>query len=341
MRVSVVGSTGYAGGELLRLLIRHAEVELVHLAAGEREGATVESVWPGLRDLLPGRFSALEPRRIGADSDLVFTALPARLSPEVVPALLEEGARVVDVGPDFRLPDAGLYRRWYGRTHAAPDLLREAVYGLTEWEADAVAAARLVANPGCYPTAAALALLPLAREGLLGERVIVDAKSGVSGAGRSPSRRTTYAEVSGNLRPYGVMEHRHTPEIEHALAGAGQLPEICFVPHVVPMTRGILATCYADLTETVSQEDALDLHEVSYAAAPFVRVSEALPETKATAGTNFCDVTVRMDDRGRTAVAVAAIDNLGKGAAGQAVQNMNLMFGLEETEGLWNAPLYP
>lgn len=341
MRVSVVGATGYAGGELLRLLIRHAEVELVHLAAGERQGATVASVWPGLRDVVPGRFAPLEPRRIGADSDLVFTALPARLSPEIVPALLEEGARVVDVGPDFRLPDPGLYRRWYGRTHAAPDLLREAVYGLPEWEADAVASARLVANPGCYPTAAALALLPLAREGLLGRRVVVDAKSGVSGAGRSPSRRTTFGEVSGNLRPYGVMEHRHTPEIEHALAGTGQASEICFVPHVVPMTRGILATCYADLEEAVVQGDALGIFEVSYADAPFVRVSEALPETKATAGSNFCDLTVRMDDRGRTAVVMAAIDNLGKGAAGQAVQNMNLMFGLEETEGLWNAPLYP
>lgn len=341
MRVSVAGATGYAGGELLRHLVRHPEVEIVHLVAGERAGAAVHEVWPGLAGLHGGTFDELDGSRLGHDSDVVFTALPDGLGLSVVPAILEAGARVVDVGPDFRLRDAGLYARHYGREHTASALLDEAVYGLAEWSRARIEGARLVANPGCYPTAAALALCPVARAGWVGGGIVVDAKSGVSGAGRAARRELQFGEVAGNLRPYRALDHRHVPEIEQSLLEAGSRTSVAFVPHLVPMTRGILATCYVPLGVERSADEALDLFREAYGAAPFVRVLETLPETKATAGSNFCDLAVRAHPGGRMLVVVAAVDNLGKGAAGQAIQNMNLMYGLDETTGLWEAPLVP
>lgn len=341
MNVSVAGATGYAGGELLRLLVRHPEVELVHLAAGERAGASVGEVWPHLEGLLEGTFTELDGAALGEASDVVITALPDGLALDVVPEILAAGARVVDVGPDFRLGEPDRYRRHYGREHTAPELLEEAAYGLTEWSREALAGARLVANPGCYPTAATLALLPLARSGWVGGGVVVDAKSGVSGAGRGARRDLQFGEVAENLRPYNVLDHRHVPEIRRVLVGAGSAASVAFVPHLVPMTRGILATCYVPLATERSPDEALDLFRAAYADAPFVRVLEGLPQTGATAGSNFCDLTVRIHPGGRMAVVLAALDNLGKGAAGQAVQNINLMCGLDETTGLWEAPLYP
>jgi N-acetyl-gamma-glutamyl-phosphate reductase len=245
------------------------------------------------------------------------------------------------VAPDFRLGDPDRYRRHYGRRHTAPDLLDEAVYGLPEWSRESLDWARLVANPGCYPTAAALAVLPLARTGWVAGGVVVDAKSGVSGAGRGARRDLQFGEVSENLRPYGVLDHRHVPEIRRALFGTGSATSVAFVPHLVPMTRGILATCYVPLATERSPDEAMERFRAAYAEAPFVRVLDRLPGTKATAGSNFCDLTVRIHPGGRMAVVLAALDNLGKGAAGQAVQNMNLMCGLDETAGLWEAPLYP
>ncbi|MFW6193462.1 MAG: N-acetyl-gamma-glutamyl-phosphate reductase [Gemmatimonadota bacterium] len=341
MRVSVAGATGYAGGELLRLLIRHPEVELVHLAAGERAGASVGEVWPNLEGLLEATFTELDGAGLGAASEIVVTALPDGLALDVVPEILAEGARVVDVGPDFRLGDPDRYRRHYGREHTAPALLDEAVYGLSEWSREELDGARLVANPGCYPTAAGLALLPLARFGWVGGGVIVDAKSGVTGAGRGARRDLQFGEVAEDLRPYGVLEHRHVPEIRRALFGTGNATSVAFVPHLVPMTRGMLATCYVPLATERSPDEALELFRAAYADAPFVRVLDGLPRTKATAGSNFCDLTVRIHPGGRMAVVIAALDNLGKGAAGQAVQNMNLMCGLDETAGLWEPPYYP
>jgi N-acetyl-gamma-glutamyl-phosphate reductase len=341
IRVSILGASGYAGGELLRWLQAHPAVEIVHLVADTRAGQAVDRVWPSMRGFGGSTLSKVAPEAISSDSDLVFSALPAGAAMQIIPALLNGGTRVVDLGPDFRLRNPASYATWYGLAHHRPELLAEAVYGASEWKAAEIRTARLVANPGCYPTVVTLALFALLREGLVGETVIVDAKSGVSGAGRAPTAGTTFSELDGNFRPYAVGKHRHTPEIEQALADSGTTSQVFFVPHLAPMTRGILASCYFSLRRPIDTDAALDLLQSAYAESPFVRVLDELPQTKATLASNFCDLTVRVDERTGQAAAIGAIDNLGKGAAGQAVQNMNLMFDLPETEGLWMSPVYP
>ncbi len=342
VRVSVLGASGYTGGELVRLLASHPHVQLVHLTASQHEGRPVGAVLPNLRGVLAHTLEPADAARIGRDSDLAFVALPHGTAVKVVPDLLEAGARVVDLGADFRLKDPAAYARWYKQEHTAPELLAEAVYGLTELYRSKVRTARLVANPGCYPTAALLAIYPLARAGVVAGPVVVDAKSGVSGAGRSPSLGTHFGEVNENVKPYNVGTHRHQPEMEQILVDLGVSVPVLFAPHLVPMTRGILATCYVPLARDLPTEGALALYREAYGGEAFVRVLEdELPQTKATYGSNFCDVTVRVDGDRRLAVAVAALDNLGKGAAGQAIQNLNVMFGLPETEGLWAPAVFP
>jgi len=342
LRVSVAGASGYAGGELVRWLSRHPRVELAHLTAFREQGRPLADVFPNLRGFTTRTLNGTSWRDMASDSDVVFLALLGGAAIEAAPTLLEGGARVVDLGADFRLKEPAAYLRWYGSEHGAADLLGEAVYGLPEVNREAVRSARLVANPGCYPTAAALALLPLVATGLVRGPVIVEAKSGVSGAGRNPSAATHFSEVNENVRPYKLGEHRHGPEMEQTLAQAGTPVSIYFAPHLAPMTRGILATCYAPLTGELPEEELLSLYRDAYRDEPFVRVLESeLPQTKATLGSNFCDIAVRVDSERRLAVAVAAIDNLVKGAAGQAIQNMNLMFGFPETEGLWAPAMYP
>ncbi|MFN3285804.1 MAG: N-acetyl-gamma-glutamyl-phosphate reductase [bacterium] len=342
IRVSVLGASGYTGGELVRLLSGHPQVELVHLTASQHEGRAMGSVFPNLRGVVDQVLEPAELGRIGRDSDVVFLALPHGMALQAAPELLAAGARVVDLGADFRLKDPAAYARWYRQEHTAPELLGEAVYGLTELYRSRVRTAQLVANPGCYPTAAVLALAPLVQAGLVAGPVVVDAKSGVSGAGRSPSSGTHFGEVNENVKPYNVGVHRHQPEMEQALAEAGAAVPVLFAPHLIPMTRGILATCYAPLTRRLSAEEALGLYREAYGGEAFVRVLEdELPQTKATYGSNFCDVTVRVDTERGLAVAVAALDNLVKGGAGQAVQNLNVMFGLPETTGLWAPALFP
>jgi N-acetyl-gamma-glutamyl-phosphate reductase len=263
---------------------------------------------------------------------------------QLVPDLLEQGCKVIDIAADFRLRDAALYPAWYKFDHQAPSLLAEAVYGLPELHRTAILKTRLLANPGCYPVASLLAAAPLVRAGIVTHAVIIiDAKSGISGAGRGGGGTIGYSEVNENTRAYGVAGHNHTAEIEQELSGlAGEAVKVVFTPHLVPMTRGILTTVYAPLACDLSQSDALDIYEDLYRDAPFVRVlRDALPETKATLGSNFCDVTVRLDARTGIAIAIAAIDNLGRGAAGQAIQNMNLMCGLPECTGLMLPALYP
>jgi N-acetyl-gamma-glutamyl-phosphate reductase len=341
-RVSVAGASGYAGGELVRWLCGHPRVDIVHLTAFREAGRPMSDVFPNLRGFTTQTLNGTSWREMGSESDVVFLALPHGAAIEAAPALLDAGTRVVDLGADFRLKDPASYLRWYGAEHAATPLLDEAVYGLPEANRDAVRSARLVANPGCYPTAAALALLPLVATGLVRGPVIVDAKSGVSGAGRNPSAGTHFSEVNENFRPYKLGEHRHGPEMEQTLAQAGNPVSVYFAPHLAPMTRGILATCYAPLTGDLSVETLFALYRDAYRDEPFVRVLETeLPQTKATLGSNFCDVAVRVDPERRLAVAVSAIDNLVKGAAGQAIQNMNLMCGFPESEGLWAAGMYP
>ncbi|MDX1382307.1 MAG: N-acetyl-gamma-glutamyl-phosphate reductase [Thermoanaerobaculia bacterium] len=342
IRASVVGASGYSGSELVRLLLGHPGVELAILTASSQAGQRLDQSFPAFRGLSDATLVEADWEQLGAASDVVFLALPNGLSAAAVPELLAADARVVDIGADFRLRDVAVYEKWYGVEHPAPELLEEAVYGLPELHRDAISAARLVACPGCYPTAAALALLPVLERRRPGEAIIVDAKSGVSGRGRAANLGSHFGEINENLRPYGLGRHRHMPEMEQTYAAAGAAERVFFSPHLVPMTRGIVATCYLRLAEPISEAEAAAAFRGYYEGSPFVRVLDGeLPETKATQGSNFCDVAVTVGQEASLLVGVAALDNLVKGAAGQAIQNMNLMFGLPEEEGLWQPPLYP
>lgn len=338
VRAGIVNVTGYAGAEAARLLARHPAVQLVAVTGRSAVGQPLGSVFPHLADLDLVIGEELD------DVEVALSALPHHASAERVPALIERGVRVVDISADYRLHDVAVYERWYG-AHPSPGLLDEAPYGLPELHRTAIAAARLVANPGCYPTAAILALAPVAAQ--IEPGVIIDAKSGVSGAGRSLSLTTHYSEINENCHAYGLDGHRHQPEIEQELnalraaGGAAESLEITFVPHLVPMTRGILATCYARLQAGWTQARLLAHYRAFYRDAPFVRVVEAPPQTKQTLGSNYCLVCPRLDERSGRLLAIAALDNLVKGAAGQAVQNLNLMLGLPETAGLDALALYP
>jgi N-acetyl-gamma-glutamyl-phosphate reductase len=345
-RAGVVGGSGYAGAELLRLLAGHPDVEVVVVTAASNEGAAVRDLYPSLAPAYPatayGPFSAAEL----AGLDLVFLALPHGESQQVAGELVDAVGHVVDLGADFRLPQA-VYEQWYGEAHTAPDLLDRFAFGLPELYRDDIVAARHVAAPGCYPTAAALALAPLLRDGLV-ERtgIVVDAVSGVSGAGRGLKATSLFAEVDENVNAYGLLTHRHTGEMEMALeraaGAAGRSVQVLFTPHLVPMTRGILATCYARPTnDTLDTESLLAHYDAFYADEPFVVVSDASPATKATLGSNSAHVTVRYDPRTNTVVALGALDNLVKGASGQAIQCANLLLGLPETTALPTMGLMP
>ena len=335
IRVAVVGAAGYAGGELVRLLAGHPSVEIASVHARERDGVAVETELPHLAPLGLS-FRDGEPDGV----QVAFLALPHGASAEYAPRLLERGVTVIDIGADFRLRDADAYRTWYGAVHAAPLLLTDAVYGLTEWNRAALCGAKLVANPGCYPTAALLALAPFARAGLLSGEVIVDAKSGISGAGRGAGADYLFTELTESTRAYGLGGHRHQPEIEQGLADAGAAVPLTFVPHLVPQSRGILATCYVSLADDLDDEALTTLLRDAYDAEHFVHVSAAPPATKQATGSNHAFVHARRVGA-RRAVVLSAIDNLGKGAAGQAIQNMNVVLGLDETAGLGSLGLHP
>jgi N-acetyl-gamma-glutamyl-phosphate reductase len=325
-RVAVAGATGYAGQELIRLLARHPAVTIT--AAMSSGGGTAGRRLPALTRLWNGDIQPLDTDVLTRDADVVFLALPDAAAAHQAPDLVAAGRRVVDLSGAFRLRDAAERTRWYPETGRLPEAV---AYGLTERERESIATARLVANPGCYPTAALLALSPLAAAGLLapGADVIVDAKSGVSGAGKTPSERTHFSECHGSISAYGVFDHRHGAEIEQGVGGP-----VTFVPHLVPLDRGILATIYVRVRPGTTSEVLGDVYQRAYEQASFVRlVGSALPEIKHVAHTNFCDIGWKVDATGR-AVLVSVIDNLVKGAAGQAVQNMNVMLGLDETMGL-------
>ncbi|MBI4484451.1 MAG: N-acetyl-gamma-glutamyl-phosphate reductase [Acidobacteria bacterium] len=324
--VAIAGATGYTGQELLRLLARHPAVTIA--AATSSGPTTAGRKLPALAHVWNGTITPLATDALRA-ADIVFLALPDPAAAEIAPALVDAGVRVIDLSGAFRLRDAGRRARWYPETHQMP---AGVAYGLTERERDAVRHARLVANPGCYPTSTLLALAPLRDSGLLvaGADIIVDAKSGVSGAGKTPSERTHFSECHGSLSAYGVFNHRHGAEIEEGLGGA----IVTFTPHLIPIDRGILSTIYVRVPPGTTEEALADVYQRAYGAAPFIRlVGPALPEIKHVAHTNFCDIGWRVDPSGR-AILVSVIDNLLKGASGQAVQNMNVMLGLDETTGL-------
>jgi len=345
IKVGIIGATGYTGAELVRLLSRHTGAAIVALTSRSYPGEPFWRVYPHLKEHVDLACEDLDLPALVNRCDVVFTALPHGHAMEVAREVVRQGKRLIDLGADFRLQDPAVYERWYGVTHTAADLLPGAVYGLSELYRDRIREARIVANPGCYPTATLLALAPLLRRGLVDPAgIIVDAKSGVSGAGRKLDLRAHFSEVNENVRAYAVASHRHTPEIEQALSALAQVPvTISFTPHLIPMTRGILVTIYAPLRQEMTTGGLLEVYTAFYAGEPFVRIlpEGILPQTKAVFGSNYCDIGVVADTRTGRVVVLAAVDNLVKGASGQAVQNMNIMFGVDETAGLSGPGIYP
>ena len=332
-----MGASGFTGAELLRLLAGHPEMEVVVATADSQAGTPVAELYPSL----VGAYGDRRYDEVDLDAldglDVVFLGLPHGASQAIVPDLLGRVGAVVDLAADFRLKDGSLYDTWYGEAHVAPELLLRFAYGLPELHRDEIAGAEGVAVPGCYPTAATLALRPLVAAGLVRtERVIVDAASGVSGAGRAPKPTTTFNTVDENFTAYGLLDHRHTPEMEQEIGAT-----VLFTPHLAPMNRGILATCYAEPTGSTSTTELLGVLRDAYDGEPFVSVIEGSPDTKATFGSNAAHVTARFDERTGTVLALCAIDNLGKGASGQALQCANLAVGLPEGLGLSTVGVYP
>ena len=331
IHVGILGATGYTALDLIKILLRHPEVEIVALTSRQEDNPHVASVHPQLAGRLDMRLENLGPIQVAARCECVFSCLPHGASASAVSQMLDAGRRVVDFSADYRLNDPAVYAEWYGQKHADPGRLDQAVYGLPELFGDKIPEADLVANPGCYPTSAILALAPLLQNGLIqAEGIIIDSKSGVSGAGRTPKLMTHYPECNESTSAYNVGRHRHTPEIDQVLGiAAGKSVEVIFTPHLIPMDRGILTTTYAYPTGDATEEDLLAALRSFYDGQPFVRVVEHLPATKDVSGTNFCDLTVRCV-RGRVMV-ISCIDNLVKGASGAAVQNFNLMYQFPET----------
>jgi len=342
VRVAVVGGTGYTGVELLRLLSGHPEVEVAVVTSREQVGRPVSGLYENLRGHCDLNFSEPDPGLL-ATCDIVFFATPNGTAMRQVPALIEAGSRVIDLAADFRLRDTATWADWYGEPHLAEEYLAEAVYGLPELNREAIAGARLIANPGCYPTAVQLGLMPLLRAGVIDEHsIIADCKSGVSGAGRKAAVPFLFAEMAASFKAYGVTGHRHLPEIRQGLSDiAGRDVDLTFIPHLVPMIRGIHATIYVDLTDP--KADLQKIFETHYCGEAFVDVLPpgSHPETRSVSGSNLCRLAAHRLPDGNKAIILSVIDNLVKGAAGQAVQNMNLLLGLAEETGLAQVALLP
>lgn len=341
IKVGIVGGTGYTGVELLRILSQHPEVQIQAITSRQEAGVAVADLFPSLRGRVSLKFC--DPAEVALeDCAVVFFATPNGIAMQQARSLLDAGVRVIDLAADFRIKDVAVWEKWYGMPHACPELVAEAVYGLPEIHRDRIRKARLVANPGCYPTAVQLGFLPLIEAGIVDvDHLVADVKSGVSGAGRKAEVHTLFAEASDNFKAYGVPGHRHLPEIRQGLSNMAAKPVgLTFVPHLTPMIRGIHATLYARLT---TNADLQALFEQRYANEPFVDVLPAgsHPETRSVRGSNLCRIAVHRPQGGDTVVVLSVTDNLVKGAAGQAVQNMNLMFGLPETLAIDHAPLLP
>jgi N-acetyl-gamma-glutamyl-phosphate reductase len=341
IRVGVVGATGYAGAELVRILSAHENVELTTLVSRQYAGVDFDSIYPAFKGVVTKSCEALDVDSVCAKSDVVFLALPHKIPMSIVPELLDRGKRVIDLSADFRFRDVETYEAHY-QPHTSKELIPRSVYGLSEVFPEDIRNADIIGNPGCYPTSILLPLLPLVKNKMVDTgSIVADAKSGVSGAGRSLSLGTHYCEVTESFKAYKVGEHRHNPEIDEVLSlAAGQSIHITFVPHLVPMSRGMLTTIYAGLSKGVGLPDVLNCLRSCYEDKPFVRILDdsELPETRFVRGTNFCDIGCRIDKGNGRLIIVSAIDNLVKGAAGQAVQNMNIMMGLDETTGLNRMP---
>lgn len=335
IRVGIVGGSGYGGAELIRLLLSRADVCIELVTAGSSAGQRVDALYPSLAGRTALVFEPFDAARF-TGLDVAFISLPSGEGMKVVPSLVGKVKHVIDLGGDFRLRSTEMYQLYYKHQHTAADLLPEAVYGLPELNKGALQNARLVANPGCYPTSAILGLLPVLVRGFVEEKgIVINALSGVSGAGRSASVEMSFTELNENIRAYKVGNHQHIPEIQSVLSGAcGKDVSVSFIPHLVPLTRGIYSTIHATLKQPVSTEEIAALYESYYSDAPFVRVVRQIPQIRAVTGTNYCDIGLFVQERTGQLVILSVIDNLVKGAAGQAIQNMNILFGLPEEKGL-------
>lgn len=344
VKVAVVGASGYTGVELLRLLLNHPDVVVTCVTANQNAGEEVARLFPSLAGRINMVCTALDIAAVAANAELVFTALPHQTAMSVIPDLLAAGCKVIDLSADYRLRDPQVYATWYA-PHTSPELLAETVYGLPELYRKEIPSARLIANPGCYPTSVALALAPLLLGGFIDPAtLIIDSKSGTSGAGRAAKVGSLYCEVNEGFKAYGVGTHRHTPEIEQTLSHlAGHEVKVSFTPHLLPVSRGILSTCYASLHKETTTANLLQYYRSIYDGEAFVRICAEgeLPNIAYVRGANYCDIGLVVDSRTNRVIVVSAIDNLVKGAAGQAVQNMNLLLGLPETRGLEVVPLFP
>ena len=345
IKAGIIGSTGYAGAELVRLLMGHKEVEIVWYGSRSYVDEAYASIYRNMFELVDAKCLDDNMEELSKKADVIFTATPQGFLASVVNEEMLSHTKIIDLSADFRIKDVHTYEEWYKIEHKSPQLIEEAVYGLCEINREDIKKARLLANPGCYPTCSTLSIYPLAKEGLIDmNSIIIDAKSGTSGAGRGAKVANLYCEVNENIKAYGVANHRHTPEIEEQLSYAsGQDVKLNFTPHLVPMNRGILITAYANLTKDITEEEIRDIYKKYYKDEYFVRVLNAgeCPETRWVEGSNFVDVNIKVDKRTKRVIMMGAMDNLVKGAAGQAVQNMNLMFGLDEKEGLMQPPMFP
>ncbi|MFD2671950.1 N-acetyl-gamma-glutamyl-phosphate reductase [Marinicrinis sediminis] len=345
LRAAVVGSTGYGGVELLRLLLRHPYVEITSVISSSNAGTPITEGFPHLQHLLVDELDPVDIPLIQQKCDIVFTATPSGVSTKLVPQLVEAGLTVIDLSGDLRIKDAATYEQWYKHEAAPAAILEQAVYGLAEIYGEQVRDRKLISNPGCYPTAALLGLIPaLKADWIDPHSIIIDAKSGVSGAGRKLGLNVHYAEINENFKPYKVNQHQHIPEIEQVLSDQmGQTITTTFTTHLVPMTRGILCTMYAQLQEKRSVSDFIDYYQSFYEGKPFVRIRPEgnWPATKEVWGSNYCDIGFAVDERTNRVTILSVIDNVVKGAAGQAVQNLNLMMGWDESLGLDFTPVYP
>ncbi|MGN0359289.1 MAG: N-acetyl-gamma-glutamyl-phosphate reductase [Hominisplanchenecus sp.] len=345
MRVGIIGATGYAGGELVRLLMGHPEADIVWYGSRSYIDKKYYEVFQNMFQIVDAKCMDDNMEELANQVDVIFTATPQGLCASLVNENILSKVRIIDLSADFRIKDVNTYEEWYKITHKSPQFIHEAVYGLCEMNREDIKKARLVANPGCYPTCSTLSIYPAVKEGLINpETIIIDAKSGTSGAGRGAKLDNLYCEVNENMKAYGVACHRHTPEIEEQLGyAAGKKITLSFTPHLAPMNRGILVTAYATLKREVTYEEVRSVYDKYYAEEKFVRVldPDVCPQTKWVEGSNFVDVNFKIDPRTNRLIMMGAMDNLVKGAAGQAVQNMNLMFGLEETLGLCQVPMFP
>lgn len=345
IKVGILGSTGYAGGELARLLLQRDDVSITWYGSKSYVDKQYASVYPNLFTLTDGICKEEDMKALADQADVIFTATPQGLCSFLVNEEVLSKVKVIDLSADFRIKDLDIYKQWYKLEHGSPEYIKEAVYGLPEVNREKIAGARLVANPGCFPTCSFLSVYPLVKEGVIDPNtLIIDAKSGTSGAGRGAKTDSLFCEVNENIKAYGVASHRHTPEIEEQLSyAAGKPVTVSFTPHLVPMNRGILVTAYASVAKDISEQEMREIYKAYYKEEYFVRVLDegVCPQTRWVEGSNFADVNMKFDKRTGRVIMMGAIDNMVKGAAGQAVQNMNLMFGLPENTGLKQIPMFP